>query len=314
MDPVKAGLVITRADPVAAVAAMVAAERRGAPMLWSTVAGIAPDPLPIFAAVAAQTTRAGLGTAIMPTYPRHPVALASEALAVAGLAPGRLRLGLGPSHKFIIQDMYGIPFDRPLEHLREYVTVLRALLWDGKVDFRGAHFRVKARFAGGAAPPRVPLPVAALRPPSFRLAGEIADGGISWLCPVPYLLETALPALREGAAAAGRAAPPLIGHVPVALSGDRDAVQAAAQAQIGPYARAPFYARMFGDAGFPVGPDGKMTAPLIDELVVSGDAPAVAGRLRAIRAAGVDELMITVLSVADQDAEEGAVAEILAGL
>src|SRR6476661_5495218 len=125
MDPIKAGLVITRADPAAAVAAMVAAARRGAPMLWR---------------------------------------------AVAGLAPGRLRLGIGPSHKFIIQDMYGIPFDRPLEHLREYVTVLRGLLWDGKVDFQGAHFRVKARLAGGAAPPRVPLPIAALRPPSFRLA------------------------------------------------------------------------------------------------------------------------------------------------
>src|SRR5262249_38297813 len=157
-------------------------------------------------------------------YPRHPTTLVAQTLALAGLAPDRFRLGIGPSHQFIIEGMYGIPFERPLEHTREYVAVLRGLLWDGAVDFKGAHFRVKARLAGGQAPPRVPLPIAALRAPAFPLAGEIADGAISWLCPIPYLVETALPPLRAGAEVAGRPTPPLIAHVPVAMSEDTAAI------------------------------------------------------------------------------------------
>ncbi|HMA37237.1 MAG TPA: LLM class flavin-dependent oxidoreductase [Chloroflexia bacterium] len=314
MSEIHAGLVVNQPTAAAALAFIRMAESHGVPMVWSTVAGIAADPLTLFGAAATQTSRIAFGTAIVPTYPRHPAALAGQALALEGLAPGRLRLGIGPSHKFIIADMLGIPFDRPLEHLREYLTVLRGLLWDGKVDFQGRQYRVRARLAGGAPPPRTPLPIAALRAPAFQLAGELADGAISWLCPIPYLVQTALPALRAGAEAAGRPVPPLIGHVPVAMHGDRAAIRAAALPQIGGYARAPFYARMFADAGFPVPADGRMPDALIDELVVAGDAPTVAARLRAIRAVGVDELLITVLTVADAATEEAAAAAVVASL
>ena len=311
---IPAGLVINRPSPAEFVAAVGQAERAGVAMAWSTLAGITPDPITLFAAAAMQTEHIGFGTAIVPTYPRHPAALAGQAQALAGLAPGRFRHGVGPIHKWIIEDMFGLPFDRPLEHLREYMAVLRGLLWDGQVDFKGQHYRVRARLARGVEPPRVLLPIAALRPPAFRLAGEIADGGISWLCPVAYLTATALPALREGAAAAGRPVPPLIGHVPVALSTDRAAVHAAVQAQIGPYARAPFYARMFADAGFPVETGSRLSEALIDDLVVAGDATTVAARLRAIHAAGVDELLVTPIAVGDPAAEEMAIAAILAAL
>jgi F420-dependent oxidoreductase-like protein len=314
MESVPASLVINRATPHETLAAIREAEAQGVPAMWSTLAGISPDPLTIFGAAAVQTERINMGTAILPTYPRHPAALASQAQVLGDLAPGRVRLGIGPSHQFIIEGMYGMPFEHPLEHLREYMIVLRGLLWDGAVNFTGSQYRVKARLAGGAPPPRIPIPVSALRPPAFRLAGEISDGAISWLCPVPYLVEVALPALREGAEAAGRPTPPLIGHVPVAISEDLEAVRAAAQKLIGPYARAPFYARMFADAGYPVTADGKMTDELLDALVVSGNAATVTARLQAIRAQGIDELMVTTIplgAVADDEAAAGAV---LAGL
>src|SRR5690606_26750398 len=121
-----------------------------------------------------------------------------------------------------------LTMNKPLEHLREYLAVLRGLLWEGAIDFSGTHFRARARLPDGVEPPRTPLPISALRAGAFRLAGEIADGAISWVCPVPYLVNTARPALEEGAKAAGRPTPPLIGHVPVALSEDREAVRAAA--------------------------------------------------------------------------------------
>lgn len=311
MASLRAGLVIRGPNPAATVDAIVRAEERGVPAVWSTVGGTAPDAVTIFAAAAARTRTIGLGTSIVPTYPRHPVALATQALALDGLAPGRFRLGIGPSHRPTIEGMFGIPMGRPLDHLREYLTVLRGLLWEGGTDFEGAYYRVHAKLPPGVAPPRIPLPISALRANAFRLAGEIADGAISWVCPVPYLIDTALPALRAGAAAANRPAPPLIGHIPVAMHTDRQAVREAMRAQLGNYGRLPFYAGMFADAGFPVGPDGAMSDALLDALVVSGDARAVRARLEAIQAAGVDELLILMLPIRNAEAEQGTLAALL---
>src|SRR6202035_3095521 len=106
-----------------------------------------------------------------------------------------------------------IPMKAPLEHLREYVTVLREALWNGKADYHGQFYTVHITMPRT---PRIPILVSALREGAFQLAGEISDGAISWVCPVPYLLEKALPALHAGAAKSGRPAPPLVAHIPVA--------------------------------------------------------------------------------------------------
>jgi F420-dependent oxidoreductase-like protein len=312
MAALHAGLVIRRPNPTATIDAIIQAEERGVSAVWSTVGGTASDAVTVFAAAAARTERIGLGTSIVPTYPRHPVALATQALAIAGLAPGRFRLGIGPSHRPTMEGALGIPMGKPLDHLREYLTVLRGLLWDGATDFEGTYYRVHAKLPPGVTPPRIPVPISALRANAFHLAGEIADGAISWVCPVPYLVNTALPALRAGANAAHRPTPPLIGHVPVAMHTDRQAVRAAARAQLAMYGHLPFYAGMFADAGFPVGPDGVLSDALLDELVVAGDAQTVRARLEAIQAAGVDELLILMLPIDDAAAEEAELATLLA--
>src|SRR3954470_11184268 len=131
MPTLRSGLVIRRPDPAATLAAIEQAEARGVPAVWSTVGGAAPDAVTLFAAAAAPTERILLGTSIVPPYPRHPVALASQALAIEGLAPGRLRLGIGPSHRPTMEGALGLPMGTPLDHLREYLTVLRGLLWEG---------------------------------------------------------------------------------------------------------------------------------------------------------------------------------------
>jgi alkanesulfonate monooxygenase SsuD/methylene tetrahydromethanopterin reductase-like flavin-dependent oxidoreductase (luciferase family) len=189
--------------------------------------------------------------------------------------------------------------------------VLRDLLWDGRTDFAGTYYTVRLALPSGIMPPRTPLLISALRANAFRLAGEIADGAISWVCPVPYLVGTALPAMRTGADAANRPVPPLVGHVPVAMHTDRQAVRAAARAQLGMYGRLPFYARMFADAGFRVGGDGVMPDALLDTLVVAGTPETIRGRLEAIQAAGVDELIVTHIPIADEDAEEAALISTL---
>ncbi len=312
MATLHAGLVIRQPNPVATLAAIEEAEARGVAAVWSTVGGAAPDAVTLFAAAAVRTTRIALGTAIVPTYPRHPAALATQALAIAALAPGRFRLGIGPSHRPTIEGAFGIPMGTPLNHLREYLTVLRDLLWFGRTDFEGNSYRVHLALPPGTVPPRVPILISALRSHAFHLAGEIADGAISWVCPVPYLVNTALPAMRAGADAAGRPVPSLVGHVPVAMHTDQQAVRAAARTQFAVYGRLPFYRGMFADAGFPLGEDGALPDALLDELIVSGEPDAVRARLEAIQAAGVNELIVTHVPVADADAEMAALAAVLA--
>ena len=310
MVALRAGLAIRKPNPAETLAVIQQAEAQGVPAAWSTVGGTRFDAVTLFAAALTHTSRIKLGTAVVPTYPRHPIALASQAQVLGALGAGRFRLGVGPSHRPTIEGMFGLTMGKPLSHLREYLTVLRGLLWKGSVDFSGTYFQVKAELGAGVEPPRTPLPISALRAGAFRLAGELADGAISWVCPVPYLVGTAKPAMEEGARAAGRPTPPLIGHIPVALSEDRTAVRAAARPQLANYGRLTFYRGMFADAGFPV-TDTVMSDALLDELVVSGSPEAITARLQEIQAAGVDELLIMQVAVADEAAEETRLIELL---
>ena len=312
MSSLKAGLVIPRGSATHLVERTHQAEGRGVPAIWTTVGGPTADTVGSLTAAAAVTERVGLGTAVAPVYGRHPITLAAEAIAISDLAPGRMRLGIGNSHRPIIEDMYGIPMVKPLTYLREYLGILRGLLWDGKVDFPGEFFRVKSALPATVTPPRVPLPISALRRGAFVLAGEVADGAITWVTPIDYIVQTGIPALQEGADRAGRERPPVIAHVPVAVSSDREAARNAFRKQFPVYPKLPFYAAMFADAGFPVTAEQEMSDALVDELAVSGDAAEVRARLEAIRARGVDELLISHVVVADEAEELAALSAILA--
>jgi alkanesulfonate monooxygenase SsuD/methylene tetrahydromethanopterin reductase-like flavin-dependent oxidoreductase (luciferase family) len=241
---------------------------------------------------------------------RNPVVLAKMLATLDQLARGRLRLGIGVSHKVVVEQMWGLSLERPVEAMREYFSIVRSGLDEGTVDFAGEYVTARTSIA---TPVRTPVMGAAAGLRAFELCGELSDGAISWLCPVDYLVGTALPALRAGAAAAGRPAPPLVGHVPVAAHPDRARVRRTARATFAPYARLPFYRHMFADAGFPVPEDETLPDALLDALVVAGDAATVRDRLAAIQAAGVAELLITQVPIEDADAEEAALSAVLAG-
>jgi F420-dependent oxidoreductase-like protein len=291
---------------------IVTAESRGVPAIWSTAGGVSADTLSALAVAASQTERIVLGTSIVPTYPRHPFVMASEALAIEDFAPGRLRLGIGPSHRPTIEGAFGIPMGKPLNHLREYLGILRALLWEGAVDFSGEYYTVDSSLPAGVEPPKTPLPISTLRPNAWRLAGEISDGAISWLNPIGYVVETAIPALQAGAAAANRPRPPAIVHVPVAISTDRVAARAAFRERFPVYGKLPFYAGMFEMAGYTVEEGGRMPDGLVDDLLVSGTADQVRDRLEAIRQRGIDELLISHVPVVDEGVELEALSEVIA--
>ena len=294
----RVGLVVDGANAASAVKTIVAAEAAGVRQIWMVQPPSGPDTLTTLSAAAAtKTSTIRLGTSIVPTYPRHPLVLAQQALSLYDIAPGRLRLGIGPSHQAIIEGIYGLSQTTPLAHLREYVKVLRAALWEGKVDHHGQFFNVVITLPRTT---QTPVLISTLGKKAFELAGEIADGALSWVCPVPYLLNTGIPALRRAAAANGRSAPLLVAHISVALSEDRHSVMAAGHRVLDMYAKLPFYAKMFADAGFPLTAD-QMVVPesLVDSLIVSGNEATVAARFTELLAAGLDELMVTLVPIKD---------------
>ena len=136
------GLVVNGANAATAIKTIAAAEIAGIRQIWMTKSAWFRDVVTTLAGAAIITETVGLGSAIIPTYPRHPIVLAQEVLALNDIAPGRLRLGIGPSHRVIVEDIYGLSQTTPLAHLREYVKVLHSIFRDGKLDHHGEFFNI----------------------------------------------------------------------------------------------------------------------------------------------------------------------------
>lgn len=290
------GIGLTESTPDRAIDVIRRAEEAGVAAVWMTAGRAGPDPLITFAAAARETSRIKMGTSIVPTYPRHPLALAMQSVALGQLAPDRFRLGVGPSHKPMMENIWGIPFKEPLSHLREYVGVLRQALTTGDINVDGPRFSVHNRIDN---PPQVPIMISALRQKAFTLAGEIADGAISWVSPAPYLRDTAIPAIAEGARSAGRSAPPLVAHCFISVSESTEAVYEAARRQVALYPKLPFYSKMFQDAGYPEAADGTLSDRMIDAVVVHGNEEQVAAGLRTFADAGAGEIIASLMPVGD---------------
>ena len=305
------GAHILASDASGIIDGIVAADRAGLNTAWLTSGGPAPDPLAVFAAAAGETEQIGFGTSIIPTFPRHPLAVVQGAVVVDQLAPGRLKLGVGPSHKPAVESTYRFEFTRPLQHLREYLTILNAILKEGSVEFHGERLHCEAQLQ---APTQVQVMASALRPNAYRLCGELADGAISWVSPLAHQQRVAIPAMEEGARAAGRQRPSLVSHTPVVVSEDADAVWEAAQAQLGFYPRLPYYSAMWQDAGFPEAEDGTFSRAMSDSLVIQGSEEAVAERIRALPSFGVDEMLAGILRLEGDRAAADRTIELLGAL
>ncbi len=292
------GIAVQVSNARAGLDAIEEADKLGIPAAWMTTGGIQADALTVFGAAAVRTSQIKLGSAIIPTWPRNPVFVAQQALALENLAPGRIRLGLGPSTEAAMRP-FGVDFKSPLRELREYVTVLRSLLHEGQVDFQGRFVRARARIGQTVT---TPVMVSALQEKSFALAGEITDGAITWVCPPSYLRKFARPALEAGAASAGREAPPMVVHVPVCVEEDPAKVRDAAQRPIGIYGRFQFYKDMFAKSGHPEAGE-QFSQDLTDELVVYGSRDEVARKLRELAASGIGDLMAMPVIVPERAAE-----------
>lgn len=298
MPDQRLGVNITARDPLAALAAIEQAEALGIPAVWLTSGGHGMEPLTLFAAAAMRTQSVKFGTSVVQTYPRHPLIMAQQAQVLDALAPGRFRLGIGPSHGPLMAAM-GFAYKAPLGHLRDYLAILNAVLKQGQVDYHGQYYSATSHTSK---PVDVPVMISALQRGSFALAGELADGAISWQCPPNYLRDVALPAMREGAQKASRAVPPLICHAPVVVHTNRDEVRKAFggnRAQ----PRLPNYQKMLIASGFPEARQPGWSDAMFDALVISGDEERVALRLKELWAMGMTEILAAPVAVGPDPAK-----------
>lgn len=277
------------------------AEAAGVQAAWLTTGGTGLDALTLFAAAAVQTDHILFGTSIVPTYPRHPIVAAQQAQVLDQLAPGRLRLGVGPSHRPTMRAMFGYNLRAPLTNLREYLQILRALLHEGSVDFDGQEYTAHASIPN---PAPIPVMASALQEGSFELCGAEADGAISWVSPAAYLRDKALPAMRRGSDRAGRETPPLIAHAPVCISANPDATRLAVQQQLSNYPRLPFYQQMWAAAGYPEAAEETWSDGMIAATVLAGDADTVGERMAAMLNMGIAELLVTPVTAGDDPAAD----------
>ena len=286
IDLSKIGVVVNRVGVSATIAAAQHAEALGFGAAWLTTGG-PEDCMPILAALAVQTSKILLGTSVVQTYPRHPVVLATESNVVDQLAPGRFRLGVGPSHAALME-RFGIAYDDPFGNLREYVDVLRTLTSTGSVSFEGKHYRVTAQLNRRFA---LPVMIGALQPKTFELAGASTDGAITWLCPAAYLRDIGVPRLTEGARRAERDRPPLVAHLALCVHDDADLVRDEVRRTVSNITF-PAYQRMLVAAGYPEASEGQWTDRLIDDVIAWGDEDHVRSRVAELFDAGADEVLI----------------------
>lgn len=276
------------------------AEGWGYESLWVTHGG-GRDSFLVLAAYAEVARRIGLGTGVVPIYPRHPVALAQEALTLAEVSHGRLRLGIGVSHRPSIEEALGLELGSPTGTMREYLAVLRGAL-RGEVEYRGSRYRVAWKSALPRLPAPPPVLVAGLSRRMLELAGELADGVVLWLCAPGYVEKVALPAVSRGRARAGK---PLQGFevvaaVPVALTEDVGGATGLFKEELVRYLLLPFYRAMLSASGFadelaafdrdrPVAPSPGLAVPerLARALGAIGDRERLRAYVAAYREAGV---------------------------
>lgn len=222
-----------------------------------------------------------LGTAVVPSYPRHPAALAQQAITAHLALDERLVLGIGTSHKVVVEGAFGYSFDRPARHMREYLSALIPLLQDGRVDVVGE--TITARYqVTGPRPRRAPsVLLAALGPRMLELAGTYADGTILWMTGPVTIRDHIVPTIGPAAEAAGRGVPRIICTLPVCVTSDEGAARQRADRVFAMYGRLPSYRAMLDREGA-AGPGA---------VAVVGDEGAVAQQIAALADVGVTDFV-----------------------
>jgi 5,10-methylenetetrahydromethanopterin reductase len=250
------------------------------------------DAMGVLALIGREVPNIELATGVVPTYGRHPMTMAQQALTVQAASGGRFTLGIGLSHQIVIEGMFGLSFEHPLRHMREYLAVLMPLLHEGKADADGQTISTHAAIevADRKAPSVV---VAALGPKMLELAGTVTDGTSTWMTGPATLSSYTVPTISAAAERAGRPAPRVLASLPVCVTSNPDAVRERAAKELQVYGFLPSYRAMLDKEGA-AGPA---------DVAIAGDAATVEKELGRLADAGVTEFIAAVLGTREECVE-----------
>lgn len=250
-----------------------------------------PDVLTVIAMAGRRTSRIQFGTSVVPTYARHPTVMATQALTAQAATNGRFNLGIGLSHAPVVESMWGISYDRPAVHMREYLTIVQGLIQTGRADFEGEMFKVHANVSIPSSG-KPPVLIAALAPVMLKTAGAMSDGTITWMTGPKTLESHIVPRLTKAAREAGRGAPRVVVGLPVAVTDNPAEAREKAARAFMIYGTLPNYQRMLNKEG--------ASGPA-DVAIVGTEAEVEKG-IRAVALAGATEFAVAAYPVGDDPA------------
>ena len=267
------------------------AESAGLDTAWIPQVPTDFDALITVALMGTVTERIEIGTAVVPLQAQHPVALARQALSAHAATGGRLALGVGPSHHWIVQDMLGLPYERPAKYTRDYVDVLTSALdGPGKVDVENDTFTVHNPLELGRVAP-LPVLTAALGPAMLRIAGERTDGTVLWMADERAIADHVVPRINKAAAAAGKPEPRVVAGLPICLCAPHEVDDAKERANriLGEAEVSPNYQRLLEQGN----------ATNVGDICIAGDEKTIADGLRRFADAGATDLSVRLLPIGD---------------
>jgi len=253
------------------------------------------DSMGVLALIGREVPNIQLATGVVPTYPRHPVTMAQQARTVQAASGGRFTLGIGLSHQVVIEAMFGLSFDKPLRHMREYLAVLMPLLETGKADVNGETISTHIAIEAADNYP-CPVLVAALGPKMLELAGTVTDGTSTWMTGPATLASHTVPIITAAAERAGRPAPRVIAALPICVTNNVDAARERAAKDFQVYGMLPSYRAMLDREGAE-GPA---------DVAMAGDEATVTKALGRLADAGVTEYMAAIFGSREEQAETRA--------
>ena len=250
------------------------------------------DAITTLALIGHETSRVRVGTAVTPTYPRHPGALAQQAMTTAAATNNRFTLGIGLSHQVVIENMFGMSYDKPAKHMREYLSVLMPLLRGETVIFQGEQYQVNGLTLDIPGGTDLPVVVAALGPAMIKLTAEMADGTNTWMVGPKTMEKHIIPSFQ----AAGKSDPEVVAGMPIVLTTNIDDAKAKIAQNLTVYGQLPSYRAMLDREGA-AGPA---------DIAIVGDENQLRGQIKRFQDMGVTDFNAAIM-----DIEEGAYARTL---
>ena len=261
------------------------AEAKGFDNIWmANIFGL--DAISTLGMIGLATSKIGLGTAVTPTYPRHPTAIAQQALTSGAASGGRFSLGIGLSHQVVIETMLGFSYKKPAKHMREYLSILGPLLKGETVSFQGEQYNINNIRLQVPEAKAVPLLVAALGPVMLDLAGQLADGTVTWMTGPKTLAGHIIPSLTKGAEKVGKTSPTVVAGFPMVLTNDADSAKQLIDKTLAIYGQLPSYRAMLDREGA-AGPS---------DLAFAGNEVQLRKQLQELRDIGVTDFSAAIVA------------------